>query len=367
MADHRIKTDLVEVTGFGSNPGALRCWLYLPTILAPKTPLVVVLHGCTQNAGDFARGSGWTQLAEAKGFAVLFPEQRRENNANLCFNWFEPGDIRRGSGEALSIHEMISHTVLSHGMDQQRIFITGLSAGGAMANVMLAIYPDVFAAGAIIGGLPYGVASSVPQAFERMKGRNPPSAKDLKSALKGASPKGAGRPRISIWHGTHDQVVRPINAEQIAVQWAGHLGMSDNARKVETIGEHARREWLDANGVDMIELYMVKGMGHGVPLSSGASTPLGSIGPFMLETGISSTARVARTWGLANDADVAAAEGPMNHPADQQATDSIEALIAKAMTYAKTKVSAKGAEQRTDVKGVGEVINDALRAAGLMR
>lgn len=167
---------------FGANPGKLKCWLYLPTILAPKTPLVVVLHGCTQNAAAYDHGSGWSKLSEEKGFAVLFPEQQRANNANLCFNWFEPADTRRDQGEALAIREMIGHVIESQGIDPERVFITGLSAGGAMANVMLATYPELFAGGAIIGGLPYGTASGVGQAFERMRGHNPPSESQLQSA-----------------------------------------------------------------------------------------------------------------------------------------------------------------------------------------
>ncbi|WP_409526893.1 PHB depolymerase family esterase [Rhizobium sp. G21] len=100
----------------------------------------MVLHGCTQTAAGYDLGSGWSQLAEEKGFAVLFPEQQRSNNANLCFNWFEPGDIRRDVGEAASIKEMVDHVMQSHGLDSDRIYVTGLSAGGAMANVMLAAY-----------------------------------------------------------------------------------------------------------------------------------------------------------------------------------------------------------------------------------
>jgi poly(hydroxyalkanoate) depolymerase family esterase len=367
----RTKTPraLVEVTRFGSNPGSLRCWLYLPTILAPKAPLVVVLHGCTQTAAGYDHGSGWTRLAEEKGFVVLLPEQQRANNANLCFNWFEPGDTRRDAGEALSIREMIEQVVLSHGTDPTRVFVTGLSAGGAMANVMLATYPEVFAGGAVIGGLPYGVASSVGQAFERMQGRNAPSVTQLRSAVATASPHEGRRPRISIWHGTHDQTVKPVNAEHIAAQWVGVHGLPEQPSMVETINGHARKTWPDTNGKDAVEVFLVKGMAHGVPLSSGAKAPLGNTGPFMLEAGISSTARIARNWGLADDSDVAEAEGISEIHATQESTAAgIEAVIAKAMGYARSKVSVKGGVSKGNAShGVEKVINDALRAAGLIR
>lgn len=360
---------LAELRSFGSNPGALKCWLYLPTILAPKTPLVVVLHGCTQTAAGYDLGAGWTQLAEEKGFAVLFPEQQRANNANLCFNWFEPGDIRRDAGEVLSIRQMIDHVVLSHGADSSRVFITGLSAGGAMANVMLATCPEVFAAGAIIGGLPYGFASNVGQAFERMHGRNAPSMMELRSAVADATPNAGRWPRISVWHGSHDQTVKPINAQQIATQWTGAHGLPEAPDAVETVNGHLRSTWSDSRGNDAVEVFLIKGMAHGVPLSSGAKVPLGTTGPFMLEAGISSTARIARNWGLAGDNDVTDAEGTREPAATQDsAAAGIEAVIAKAMGYAKSKMPAKGRGTRGDgLQGVETVINEALRAAGLIR
>ena len=368
MLKNQNKRALVELTSFGSNPGALKCWLYLPSILAPKTPLVVVLHGCTQDAAGFDRGSGWTQLAEETGFAVLFPEQQRANNANLCFNWFEPGDTRRDAGEARSIREMIGHAMEAHGLDRGKVFITGLSAGGAMANVMLATYPELFAGGAIIGGLPYGVASGVGQAFERMQGRNTPSVTSLRSALAPTSSRGNSLPRISIWHGTHDQTVRPVNAEQVASQWVGAHGGDDATDNITTVNGHTRKVWLDKQGNEAVELYLIKGMAHGVPLSVSGKVPLGETGAFMLETGISSTARIAKSWNIVGDLDVATFEGTAKSPSPQPVFDSVESLVEKAMSYAKSKTPAKVAAGRNGHgDGVGKIITDALRAAGLMK
>jgi poly(hydroxyalkanoate) depolymerase family esterase len=364
VPQHTNSRQLIELKNFGSNPGMLKCWLYLPTILAPKTPLVVVLHGCTQNAEIYDYGSGWSKLAEQKGFAVLFPEQNRNNNANLCFNWFEPGDTQRDEGEALSMREMIGHVVESHGIDSGRIFITGLSAGGAMANVMLATYPELFAGGAIIGGLPYGTASGVAQAFERMRGQNAPSVSQLQAALTIAASSWGSWPSISVWHGTHDQTVKPINAEQIARQWAGLHQVSVTPDVIETINGHSRRVWRDESGKEIMEVNLIKGMAHGVPLSLSAEAPLGKSGPFMLEAGISSTARIAMSWGLADGADVAIAEGVFKPGAARHdaAPSGIEAVMAKATAYAKPS-----SVRHADDRGVGKVINDALRAAGLMR
>jgi poly(3-hydroxybutyrate) depolymerase len=261
---------------------------------------------------------------------------------------------------------MIGHVVECQGIDPRQVFITGLSAGGAMANVMLATYPELFAGGAIIGGLPYGTASGVAQAFERMRGHNPPSLSQLQSALMTAASSSGSWPKISVWHGTHDQTVKPINAEQIAQQWRGVHQVSATPGVTEPINGHSRKAWIDENGKAVIEVYLIKGMAHGVPLSLSAKVPLGSSGPFMLEAGISSTARIARTWGLADDADVVRAEGVFEPGVKTDTAPSgIEAVIAKAMAYVKPSV-ANSVGGRHD-QDVSKVINDALRAAGLMR
>lgn len=354
---------LVEIARFGSNPGALKAWLFLPSIMPPNVPLVVALHGCTQTAEGYAAGSGWSQLAEKKGFAVLYPEQQRSNNANLCFNWFEPGDVTRDHGEVASISQMIQHLLQSQGVDRRRIHITGLSAGGAMANAMLATHPETFAAGAIIGGLPFGVASNVGEAFERMQGRNPPKAAKLQSILKGASSNQKAWPAISVWHGTHDQTVKPRNAEQIVEQWNGVHGLASSADRTTDLGKISRRVWLSAAGTEVLEINLIKGMGHGVPLATKSGASVGTPAPYMLETGVSSTMRIARSWRLASDEDVAdaeAAEAGHHEPASEPVTSLLERALRRKHLH--PNLSTKG-----DESGVGKIINDALRAAGLMR
>ena len=162
------RSPLVEIDGFGTNPGALRMFAFVPEALPRASALVVVLHGCGQTAAGYDFGTGWSTLAKRYGFALLMPEQQASNNANTCFNWFNPGDVARGRGEAASIRQMIARMAADHKIDSRRIYITGLSAGGAMTSVMLAAYPDVFAGGAIIAGLPYGIAGNVREALGGM-------------------------------------------------------------------------------------------------------------------------------------------------------------------------------------------------------
>jgi poly(hydroxyalkanoate) depolymerase family esterase len=163
------KSRLTEVSSFGSNPGNLRMLTYVPPQLPNGASLVVVLHGCMQTARDYDEGSGWSMLAKRHGFALVYAEQAQANNPNRCFNWFQSHDARRGSGEALSIRQMVMRIRRTHSIDPAQIFITGLSAGGAMASVMLAIYPEVFAGGGIIAGLPYGAAYGMRHVMSAMK------------------------------------------------------------------------------------------------------------------------------------------------------------------------------------------------------
>ena len=159
---------LRPVAEFGPNPGNLQMFTFVPDDLPPSPALVVVLHGCTQNAPGYDLGAGWSTLAERHGFVVVCPQQSPANNPKSCFNWFLPGDVTRGRGEVLSIRNMIERAILDHGIDRSRVFVNGLSAGGAMAAAMLATYPELFAGGGIVAGLPYGAAANVQQALQAM-------------------------------------------------------------------------------------------------------------------------------------------------------------------------------------------------------
>jgi poly(hydroxyalkanoate) depolymerase family esterase len=340
-------TRLRALRDFSSNPGHLNAWFFAPPQAAGEIPLVVVLHGCTQTAHGYDIGSGWSQLAEAHGFAVLYPEQQRANNPNLCFNWFEPSDTRRRDGEVLSIAHMIDAMIEHHGVDRERVFITGLSAGGAMTSAMLASYPEKFAGGTILAGLPFGAASSMPEAFQQMK-RHSPTNRTTGAAIRRASEHRGKWPTVSVWHGTADTVVHPSNADAIVRQWLEVHGLPETPTETGKVDDHPRRAWRDAGGRLLIEEYRIKGMDHGVPLATLGEHGCGEAGAFMLEAGISSTLHSAREWGLLGKGAATRFDieetAPMPPPPAEHAAAPVHAHFQ-----------------------VGQVIEQALRSAGLMK
>ena len=349
---------LALIDDFGDNPGDLRGFAHVPRDLPRGAPLVVVLHGCTQDAASYDRGSGWSALADEQGFALLYPEQQRGNNPNNCFNWFRPGDARRGRGEAASIRQMVAAMVAAHGLDEARIFVTGLSAGGAMTSIMLAAYPDVFAGGAVIAGLPFAVANSVPEALTRMRSAGEIDGDALGALVADASPHDGPWPTLSVWHGTADATVSPDNGAAVVEQWRGlHGAVAGNS---ETVDGHRRDVWRDAAGREVIERYTIGGLGHGTPIGTVGDDGNGAAGPHMLEAGINSTRRIASFWGIIVQPGIAA-----------RVEAAVVALVPKAAPVrAEPPVFARRTHRPAPhprLAGVAEIIDKALRSAGLLR
>jgi poly(hydroxyalkanoate) depolymerase family esterase len=362
-------TRLRELTGFGANPGDLRMFVYAPGHLPPKAPLVIALHGCTQTADEYDHGTGWSSLADSLGFAVVYPQQQPANNPKNCFSWFLPGDIARGHGEALSIREMVDYAIAKFAADHRKVFVTGLSAGGAMASVMLATYPEVFAGGAIIAGLPYGCASNVQQAFEAMFTEQGHTPQALGDRVRAASRHRGPWPKISVWHGTSDPIVKPSNCEDIIRQWTDVQGLSGNPSYQELIGGHTRRIWSDTNGEALIEAFTICGMTHGVPLATTGRESCGAAEAFFLDVGISSTHYIARFWRLHESlVEMPRAAEPMSVPI-QISTGGRAFVIAGAAaegSHSSSEPPLTEEEQQTSYPlDPNAVIAAAFRAAGL--
>jgi poly(hydroxyalkanoate) depolymerase family esterase len=263
----------------------------------------VVLHGCGQAASGYDVGTGWSTLAKRHGFALLMPEQQLSNNANGCFNWFDPQDSKRGFGEACSIREMITRTVSDHKIDNRRIFATGLSAGGAMTSIMLASYPEVFAAGAIIAGMPYGVATNAREALHGMFSSLARSAGELGDFVRNASEHRGPWPRVSVWHGSLDRAINPANADEIVKQWLDVHQLPLAPMSEGTVDGYPHQIWWNADGETVVESYTITNMAHGTPLGTAENeVRYGMPGAFLIEAGISSSYHIANFFGLTESA-----------------------------------------------------------------
>lgn len=238
-------------------------------------------------------------LADRLGFALLCPEQSRSNNGLLCFNWFDPDDTRRDHGEAESIHQIVHTMIGAYDLAGDRVFITGLSAGAAMTAVMLATYPEDFTAGAMISGLPYGAASNLWEASLAMHFYSGRSGSQWGDKVRNAS-RCASWPNISIWHGSLDKTVRPGAGEDLVQQWTNVHGVEGFPASCVTDYGRAYRVWYSADGQGKVEHHTIAGMAHGTPLKTDGVTGCCIVGPYLLESGISSSLEIATTWLATN-------------------------------------------------------------------
>jgi poly(hydroxyalkanoate) depolymerase family esterase len=374
-----LRSPLVETTGFGPNPGALRMFSFVPGHLQQPPALVVVLHGCGQTAAGYDLGAGWSTLAKRYGFALLMPEQQPSNNAQGCFNWFNPEDTARDSGEACSIRQMIARMVGDIGIDQRRIFVTGLSAGGAMTSVMLATYPEVFAGGAVIAGLPFGVASNVREALNGMYQSPSRPAGELGDLVRNASNHKGPWPKLSVWHGSADRMVNPANANEIVKQWLDVHHLPSAPMSEGTVDGYPRQIWWNAAGKTIVESYTITDMAHGTPLGTADNDErYGAQGAFLIEAGISSSYHIADFFGLTEWIRQPREVAKPASPAASKETAKIIPVVASQapepdlsqVLWPLTTLNRRPEPPRQPRRraiDVGNVITRALTAAGLMK
>lgn len=232
--------------------------LYVPKgHTGEPVPLVIMLHGCTQDPDDFAAGTRMNALAEEHGFLVAYPAQSGGANMQKCWNWFQPGDQGRGGGEPAIIAGITRQVVEEYGLDRSRVYIAGMSAGGAMAAIVADCYPDLYAAVGVHSGLPPGSAHDMPSAFTAMRQGNPGRAS-------GGS-NGKVPPTI-IFHGDKDGTVHPRNGDRLLARLTPADGSSPkvSTRQGKRPDGHAftRVAYRDAEGRPLVERWTVHGLGH---------------------------------------------------------------------------------------------------------
>lgn len=291
--------ELTEVKDFGSNPGNLKMFKFLPSKLNSPRPLVVVMHGCTQNVAQYEHDSGWTKIAERGGFAIAYVEQKSENNATSCFNWFQESDARRGQGEMLSIHQMILKMIKDEGISKDHIFIAGFSSGAAFAAAALANYPDVFKGGAIFSGVPYGCANSLNEAFLCMNGMYKKEPKEWGKLVRDSFEYRGPRPTVAVWHGTGDTVIKPVVADELVEQWMDVLGTSEKPAKEVKTNNLTYKAWASPSGQIQVEYFLMQGIRHGHPIKPGTSKDsCGVESKYVLDSGICGAYVMSRSWGI---------------------------------------------------------------------
>ncbi|MGZ3941714.1 MAG: extracellular catalytic domain type 1 short-chain-length polyhydroxyalkanoate depolymerase, partial [Bacteroidia bacterium] len=288
------QTGITPVTGFGSNPGNLNMYVHVPAGIAPNAPLVVIMHGCTQNALTAAQESGWNQLSDRHKFYVVYPEQNSSNNSSNCFNWFQVGDQDRGQGEVLSIKQMVDYMTTNYSINSAKIFVTGLSAGACMTNVMLACYPEVFSRGVVMAGAPHKAASDALTAYNVGQGTVTKTPSQWGSLVTAEYPSFAGNyPTVAVFHGSGDPVVNINNETEIMKQWTNVHGADQTADVVvNSFNGNAyvtKNVFNDNNGNEVVETYTLSGMGHAVALDTGSCyQKCGRTGTYALEVYFSS-------------------------------------------------------------------------------
>jgi poly(3-hydroxybutyrate) depolymerase len=305
------------VQNFGNNPGNIKMYKYVPENVHANAPLVVSLHGCFQDAETYSN-VGWKELSDKWKFYIVFPEQKIVNNPYRCWNWFQSDDIKRGRGEIKSIIEMIDKMKGDYSINESRIYIEGLSAGGWMVPAILASYPDVFAGGATNAGGPAFCAFTEKYFWDffgwwnlYVGGRRSKKCMDGIDKLpsewgdlvrsKGYSGYSGTCPIISIWQGSADRTVNKINQQELVDQWTNVHGIDLMFDREEKLGANSgiiHREYNNSEGKVLVETYLISGMKHGTPIAVDSEHSCGEESEYILNEGICGVRQIGLFWGL---------------------------------------------------------------------
>jgi poly(hydroxyalkanoate) depolymerase family esterase len=294
---------LTQVTNFGSNPGGLNMYEYVPSGLPSGRPLVVVMHGCTQSASSMV-SAGWNALADQYQFAVVYPEQTSTNNPVECFNWAgnygNPADLERGMGENESIIEMVDYEISQHSVDTHQVYIMGFSAGAAFTMVMLATWPDRFVAGSSMEGIAYMCATTVNGAYSCQSPGVTKTAAAWGDLVRGADSGYSGPwPRVQLWEGSSDTTVVPANLTELIKQWTNVWGTDQTADVTGNVGSAATYSGYQVSGTTVVEAYTVASLTHAVSVGAEGSLACpSSAGAYFEDHKVCATLRAAKFFGV---------------------------------------------------------------------
>jgi len=291
---------LVEVTNFGNNPGNMRMHIYVPDVRPGNPAIVVAMHGCGGSGPGFYSGSQFASLADQYGFIIIYPTATQQAGFGNCFDtWSDASKRRDGGSDPVSIVSMVNYAARQHGGDLNRVYATGSSSGGMMTQHMLAVYPDLFKAGASFMGVPFGcfanAADFPPSTSQCTTGQKNLTPQQWGDLVRNAFPGYSGpRPRMQLWHGTNDTLVPFSRLNESIEQWTNVFGLSQTPTSTDTPQANwNRRRYANGSGTVQVEAYSISGAGHSLPMSGMALVAIQFFG--LTSTPPTTTSRPATT------------------------------------------------------------------------
>jgi poly(hydroxyalkanoate) depolymerase family esterase len=270
-----LTSSLVEVTGFGANPSALRMYVYKPTTVAVKPAIVVVVHYCHGDGVAMFNGSQFATLADQYGYIAIYPSVTQATDG--CFDVATSASLtHNGGSDSLGIISMVNYAIANYNGDASRVYVTGVSSGAMMTNVLLGAYPDVFKAGSAFAGVPFGCFAVNPDALRWSNacatGQVTHTPQEWGDIARAGFPGYSGpRPRFQIWHGTADTTLNYINFGEEIKQWTNVFGISQTPTTTDSPASGQTRTRYNSGSTVMLEAISLQGVGHGLPVDAAAA------------------------------------------------------------------------------------------------